>query len=69
MPTDRIVKLDWTKLLAFDQAEREISPAPQTGKPAAKLGAKVGSKPGVKTISRIGAKVGGKVGSKPGPKA
>jgi hypothetical protein len=54
-PTSKI-KLDWSRLLGFDQATRIESPA-DNARPTARS-----------TLAKLGTKVGGKVGNKPGLK-
>ena len=51
---DRLVKLDWEKLLAFDQVERAPALTQLRGTTGKKFGSKVGEKLGVK----VGAKEG-----------
>ena len=55
MLEERLVKLDWSMLLAFDQVDRQRAAPPAGGKIGDKLGAKVGSKDGVKFGAKIGA--------------
>jgi len=55
-PTSKI-KLDWSKLLGFDQAPR-VEAKREGARPTTPALAKLGSK--------VGVKVGGKVGTKPG---
>ena len=60
----RAVRLDWSRLLGFDQASRSAEGREMLG---AKLGGKVGGKGvivGMPTLAKLGAKVGGKVGTK-----
>ena len=63
------VRLDWSRLLGFDQAEdaRE-SATPKNDRDAwqAKTGPKVGNKPGVKVGIKVGVKFGTKFGQKAG---
>jgi hypothetical protein len=60
------VRLDWTRLLGFDQADqpRETATAKTEESLQIKAGPKFGSKPGIK----VGQKTGVKFGIKPGIK-
>ena len=55
------IRLDWSRLLGFDQAdasEREINTGKLRAQRLAKLGTKLGTKPGVKFGVKTGVKVG-----------
>ena len=71
--TKPIVKLDWRRLLGFDQATPQArSHEAVRDRRLAKLGAKVGGKParlsarGLRGLTKIGGKVGGKVARRSG---
>ena len=54
-------KLDWTRMLGFDQIAGDRLTANKNG---GKLDAKIGGKPGLKAGGRIGGKIGSKSGIK-----
>ena len=61
------VKLDWSRLLGFDQANPSgtgAEPAKISERDLSKLGTKTGTKPGVKVGVKVGVKLGVKTGVK-----
>lgn len=70
-----IVKLDWSRILGFDQAIRDGDKSASENLNAARpagLGTNVGTKPGRKPlgiadvrVAQLGTKIGGKNGGKP----
>lgn len=53
---DRLVKLNWEKLLAFDQVKRAPELTPVRGTNGKEFGGKVGEKLGVKVGAKEGLK-------------
>lgn len=74
--TKPVIKLDWTRLLGFDQAtpQRRTQPASEDASDGrlTKLGAKAGNKKaqlstGLRGLTKIGGKVGNKRAGRSGP--